>query len=245
MLAGMVQSSSALNPYTNQEGVTNRRNIVLDTMIDNIPERADEIRAAKAEPLGVLPEPNTLSRGCIAAGDRGFFCEYALQYLENSGLSREQIDKGGYLIRTTLDPEVQDSTKAALDQYTSPTVDDVASVMNVIEPGQDAHRVLAMGSSRTYGLDGDADETVQPQPYSLAGHGAGSIFKIFTVAAAMEQGLGTSAVLDVPSRYNAQGLGDGGAAGCPAGYYCVENAGAYPPALAVTDALAQSPNTAS
>ncbi len=244
MLAGMVQSSSALNPYTNQEGVTNRRNIVLDTMIDNIPERADEIRAAKAEPLGVLPEPNTLSRGCIAAGDRGFFCEYALQYLENSGLSREQIDKGGYLIRTTLDPEVQDSTKAALDQYTSPTVDDVASVMNVIEPGQDAHRVLAMGSSRTYGLDGDADETVQPQPYSLAGHGAGSIFKIFTVAAAMEQGLGTSAVLDVPSRYNAQGLGDGGAAGCPAGYYCVENAGAYPPALAVTDALAQSPNTA-
>ncbi len=244
MLAGMVQSSSALNPYTNAEGVTNRRNIVLDTMIDNIPERAEEIRAAKAEPLGVLPEPNTLPRGCIAAGDRGFFCEYALQYLANSGLSREQIDKGGYMIRTTLDPEVQSSTKAALDQYTSPTVDDVATVMNVIEPGQDSHRVLAMGSSRTYGLDGDAYETVQPQPYSLAGHGAGSIFKIFTVAAAMEKGLGTSAVLDVPSRYNAQGLGDGGARGCPAGYYCVENAAPYPPALSVTDALAQSPNTA-
>jgi membrane peptidoglycan carboxypeptidase len=244
MLAGMVQSSSALNPYTNEEGVTKRRNIVLDTMIDNIPERADEIRAAKAEPLGVLPEPNTLPRGCIEAGDRGFFCEYALQYLANSGLSREQIDKGGYLIRTTLDPEVQNSTKSALDQYTSPTVDDVATVMNVVEPGQDAHRVLAMGSSRTYGLDGDAHETVQPQPYSLAGHGAGSVFKIFTVAAAMEQGLGTSAVLDVPSRYNAQGLGDGGARGCPAGYYCVENAAPYPQSLTVTDALAQSPNTA-
>ncbi|UYP19322.1 transglycosylase domain-containing protein [Rhodococcus sp. Z13] len=244
MLAGMVQSSSALNPYTNPDGVLERRNTVLDTMIENIPERADEIRAAKELPLGVLPEPNTLPRGCIAAGNRGYFCEYALQYLENSGLSREQIDKGGYLIRTTLDPEVQDSVKASLDQYTSPTVDDVATVMNVIEPGQDSHKVLAMGSSRTFGLDAEAKETVQPQPYSLAGHGAGSIFKIFTVAAAMEKGLGTSAVLDVPSRYNALGLGDGGARGCPANYYCVENAGPYPAQLSVSDALAQSPNTA-
>ncbi len=67
MLAGMVQSSSALNPYTNEDGVLERRNVVLDTMIQNIPERADEIRAAKSEPLGVLPEPNTLPRGCIAA----------------------------------------------------------------------------------------------------------------------------------------------------------------------------------
>lgn len=244
MLAGMVQSSSALNPYTNADGVLERRNVVLDTMIQNIPERADEIRAAKNEPLGVLPEPNTLPRGCIAAGDRGFFCDYALRYLENSGLSREQIDKGGYLIRTTLDPEVQESVKASLDKFTSPTVDDIATVMNVVQPGQDSHRVLAMGSSRVYGLNGDANETVQPQPYSLAGHGAGSIFKIFTVAAAMEKGLGTSAVLDVPARYNARGLGDGGAKGCPALTYCVENAGPYPPQLSVTDALAQSPNTA-
>ncbi len=244
MLAGMVQSSSALNPYTNPDGVLARRNVVLDTMIENIPERADEIRAAKEQPLGVLPEPNILPRGCIAAGDRGFFCDYALQYLANSGLSREQIDRGGYLIKTTLDPEVQASVKRSLDANTSPTVDDVATVMNIIAPGEDSHRVLAMGSSRVYGLDGDANETVQPQPYSLAGHGAGSIFKIFTVAAAMEKGLGTSAVLDVPSRYNAQNLGDGGAAGCPPNYYCVENAGPYPPALSVSDALAQSPNTA-
>ncbi|WP_089244710.1 penicillin-binding protein [Rhodococcoides kyotonense] len=244
MLAGMVQSSSALNPYTNEQGVTERRNIVLDTMIQNIPERADEFRAAKSEPLGVLPTPNSLPRGCIAAGDRGFFCDYALQYLANAGISREQIDKGGYLIRTTLDPQVQESTKAALVSNTSPKVDDVATVMNVVEPGQDAHRILAMGSSRTYGLDADADETVQAQPYSLVGHGAGSIFKVFTTAAAMERGLGTSAVLQVPRRAEVRGLGDGGARGCPANTYCVENAGNYPAQLSVTDALAQSPNTA-
>ena len=79
MLAGMVQSSSALNPYTNEQGVLERRNTVLDTMIQNIPERATEFQAARAEPLGVLPEPQILPRGCIAAGDRGFFCDYALQ----------------------------------------------------------------------------------------------------------------------------------------------------------------------
>ncbi|MEV0947352.1 transglycosylase domain-containing protein [Rhodococcus sp. NPDC049939] len=243
MLAGMVQSSSALNPYTNPEGVLARRNVVLDTMISSIPSRAEEFQQLKETPLGVLPEPNRLPRGCIAAGDRGFFCDYALDYLASVGLSREQIDKGGYLIKTTLDPEVQDSTKAALDANASPTLDGIANVMNVIQPGQDSHRILAMGSSRTYGLDVNASETVQPQPYSLAGHGAGSIFKVFTTAAAMEQGLGTSATLDVPARFEARGLGSGGARGCPPNTYCVENAGRYPSALSVTDALAQSPNT--
>jgi len=244
MLAGMVQSSSALNPYTNPEGVLERRNVVLDTMISNIPERAAELRELKGTPLGVLPEPNRLPRGCIAAGDRGFFCDYALQYLANAGISREQIDKGGYLIKTTLDPAVQASTKAALSANASPELDGIANVMNVVQPGQDSHRILAMGSSRTYGLDANANETVQAQPYSLAGHGAGSIFKIFTTAAAMEKGLGTNAILDVPGRFEARGMGSGGARGCPASTYCVENAGKYPAALSVTDALAQSPNTA-
>jgi len=244
MLAGMVQSSSALNPYTNPEGVLERRNVVLDTMISNIPERAAELRQLKETPLGVLPEPNRLPRGCIAAGDRGFFCDYALQYLANAGISREQIDKGGYLIKTTLDPAVQASTKAALSSNASPELDGIANVMNVVQPGQDSHRILAMGSSRTYGLDANANETVQAQPYSLAGHGAGSIFKIFTTAAAMEKGLGKNAILDVPGRFEARGMGSGGARGCPAATYCVENAGKYPAALSVTDALAQSPNTA-
>ena len=244
MLAGMVQSSSALNPYTNPEGVLERRNVVLDTMISSIPERAAELRELKETPLGVLPEPNRLPRGCIAAGDRGFFCDYALQYLANAGISREQIDKGGYLIKTTLDPAVQASTKAALTAKASPGLDGIANVMNVVQPGQDSHRILAMGSSRTYGLDANANETVQAQPYSLAGHGAGSIFKIFTTAAAMEKGLGTNAVLDVPGRFEARGMGSGGARGCPAATYCVENAGKYPASLSVTDALAQSPNTA-
>src|SRR6201991_3861013 len=78
LLAGLVQSTSALNPYTNPDGALARRNLVLDTMIQNIPNEADAIRAAKQQPLGVLPQPNELPRGCIAAGDRAFFCDYVL-----------------------------------------------------------------------------------------------------------------------------------------------------------------------
>ncbi|WP_255450138.1 penicillin-binding protein [Skermania sp. ID1734] len=244
LLAGMVQSSSELNPYTNPKGALERRNTVLDTMIQNIPSRAAEFRAAKEQPLGVLPEPKVLPRGCIAADDRGFFCDYALQYLANAGISREQVDRGGYYIKTTLDPRVQAAAKDAADRFASPDLKNIAEVMNVIAPGQDAHHVLAMVSSRTYGLNGDNHETVQPQPFSMVGDGAGSIFKIFTTAAAMEKGLGINATLDVPSFYAAKGMGNGGAPGCPPATYCVKNAGNYASKMSVTQALATSPNTA-
>lgn len=245
LLAGLVQSTSTLNPYTNPDGALARRNIVLDTMIENLPDRADELRAAKQEPLGILPQPNELPRGCIAAGDRAFFCDYVEEYLARAGMSKEQVARGGYLIKTTLDPDVQARAKSAVDSNAAPDLPGIASVMNVILPGKTSHPVIAMVSNRTYGLNMDAGETVQPQPFSLVGDGAGSIFKIFTAAAALDLGLGINAVLDVPARFNAKGLGEGGAKGCPKETWCVEN---YrdPRNLSMnfTDALAKSPNTA-
>ncbi|MGV0644763.1 transglycosylase/D,D-transpeptidase PonA2 [Mycolicibacterium sp. XJ2546] len=244
LLAGLVQSTSTLNPYTNPDGALARRNVVLDTMIENIPEEAAALRAAKEKPLGVLPQPKELPRGCIAAGDRAFFCDYALEYLARAGISKEQVAKGGYLIKTTLDPDVQAPVKAAVNQFADPGREGVASVMSVIRPGKESHPVLAMASSRTYGLNTEAGETMQPQPFSLVGDGAGSIFKVFTVAAAMEMGLGINAQLDAPARFQAKGLGSGGARGCPPATWCVENAGNYRGSMNVTDALATSPNTA-
>ncbi|MDT5128082.1 MAG: hypothetical protein QOH54_3726 [Mycobacterium sp.] len=244
LLAGMVQSTSTLNPYTNPEGALVRRNVVLDTMIDNIPQEADALRAAKEQPLGVLAQPNELPRGCIAAADRAFFCDYVLEYLAKAGISKEQVAKGGYLIRTTLDPDVQGQVKSAVDGIAAPDLDGVASVMSVIKPGKDSHPVVAMASNRTYGLNLDAGETMQPQPFSLVGDGAGSIFKIFTTAAALDMGMGINAQLDAPSRFEAKGLGSGGAKGCPQDTWCVQNAGNYRGQMSVTDALATSPNTA-
>ncbi|HNM84643.1 MAG TPA: transglycosylase/D,D-transpeptidase PonA2, partial [Mycobacterium sp.] len=246
LLAGLVQSTSMLDPYTNPDGALARRNLVLDTMIDNIPEHADELRAAKEQPLGILPQPNELPRGCIAAGDRAFFCDYVQEYLARAGISKDQLAKGGYLIRTTLDPDVQAPVKAAVDSNAAPDIQGIASVMSVIRPGRESHPVLAMVSNRTYGLNSEAGETMQPQPFSLVGDGAGSIFKVFTTAAALELGMGTSAMLDVPNRFEAKGLGSGGAKGCPKDTWCVQNYNgtAYRSPLSVTDALATSPNTA-
>ena len=244
LLAGMVQSTSSLDPYTNPKAALQRRNLVLDTMIENLPQQADEFRAAKAQPLGVLPQPNELPAGCIAARQNGFFCDYVLEYLARAGISKDQVARGGYLIRTTLDPKVQASVKSAIDGIASPTLDGVASVMNVIKPGKDAHRVMAMASNRTYGLNGDADETVQQQPFSLVGDGAGSVFKIFTTSAALDMGMGINAQLQVPGWFQAKGLGSSDTPGCPKETWCVKNAGNYSGSMNVTDALATSPNTA-
>ena len=245
LLAGMVQSTSALNPYTNPEGALARRNLVLDTLIQNVPDKADEIRAARAAPLGVLPQPASLPQGCIGAGDRAFFCDYALSYLARAGIDKDRLARHGYLIRTTLDPRVQDSVKKAIDKVASPDLDGVASVMSVIKPGKDSHRILAMADNRTYGLELGAGQTVQPQPFTPVGDGAGSVFKIFTTAAALDMGMGINAQLDVPANFQGAGLGDSDTPGCPPRTWCVKNAGGgYRGPMNVTDALAQSPNTA-
>ena len=245
LLAGMVQSTSALNPYTNPDGALARRNLVLDTMIENIPAEAEALRAAKQQPLGVLPQPNELPRGCIAAGDRAFFCDYVLEYLARAGLSKEQVSKGGYLIKTTLDPDVQGPVKSAIDSIARPDTPGIASVMSVIKPGKESHPILAMASNRTYGLNTDAGETMQPQPFTLAGNGAGSVFKIFTTAAAMDMGMGINTQLPVPGFFQAKGLGSSSSPGCPPDTWCVRNAGdGYRGSMSVTDALATSPNTA-
>ena len=85
---------------------------------------------------------------------------------------------------------------------------------------------------------------MQPQPFSLVGDGAGSTFKIFTTAAALEMGMGINAQLDVPGQFQAKGLGSSDTPGCPKETWCVKNAGGYRGSMNVTDALATSPNTA-
>ncbi|WP_373871632.1 transglycosylase domain-containing protein [Corynebacterium ammoniagenes] len=243
MLAGMVQSSEYLNPYTNTEEVLKRRATVLQSMVANGYISQAEADEANTDSLGVLDSPNNLPNGCIGAGDRGFFCDYVLQYLDERGISTEVLSRGGYTIDTTLNPVVQDRAKESVNAQTSSDAAGVASVMNVVRPSETDRDVLAMVSSRTYGLDLDQNETLLPQPYSMVGNGAGSVFKVFTAAAAVEAGYGIKNMLDVPTRYDAEGLGYGGADNCPANRYCVENAGTYKPRMTFEEALAHSPNT--
>jgi membrane peptidoglycan carboxypeptidase len=245
MLAGMVQSSS-VTPYTDAPRVLDRRNLVLSTMRDNGVISAADATAAQATPLGALPQPQVPGNGCIGAGDNGFFCDFVLKYLGENGVSADALAAGGLTIATTLDPVVQASTKAGVNKQAPADLDGIADVMSVVAPGTTAHKVLAMVSSRTYGLDGAAHQTVLGQPFTTEGAGAGSVFKVFTTAAAMEKGLGINDILPTPTTLQLKGFGDSaGANGCPAKTYCVKNYnGNYKQSYSVTQALAESPNTA-
>ena len=244
MLAGMVQSTAGFNPYADPEAVLERRNTVLDTMAETGAITPQEAAQFKTEPLGVVEHPEGLPNGCITAGNRGFFCDYVLKYLAEKGYDLDRLHKGSYTITTTLDPQVQETTHAALTQHVPTQTPGVAEVMSVVQPGTDSRRVVAMTSSRDYGLELDSGQTVLGQPFDRVGAGAGSVFKIFTAAAALQKGMGSQASIPVPRRLELQGMGEGGAKNCPPGTYCVENDGSYPSSMSLQEALAQSPNTA-
>ncbi|MGO1949826.1 MAG: transglycosylase domain-containing protein [Mycobacteriaceae bacterium] len=243
MLAGMVQSTSLHDPYSNPDGSLDRRDAVLSAMTDTGALGPAERDRYAGEPLGVSENPNNVSNGCIGAGNAGYYCDYVLSYLADSGIDTEELARGGYTVKTALDPVAQDAAVRSVRDEADPSTPGVSVSSNYIAPTDDAHEVVAMASSREYGLNADSGQTVLPVTHSAEGNGAGSVFKIFAAAAAMEEGMGLNTVLDVPRRIDVEGMGTGGAEGCPPNRYCVENAGEYPDRLPLREALATSPNT--
>jgi membrane peptidoglycan carboxypeptidase len=163
-----------------------------------------------------------------------------MEYLSTAGFSQDQLTRGGYTIRTTLDRDKLAKMKASLDEEVPPGQPNVANVMSLVEPGQDKHKVLAMASSRTFGLNAEALETSYGLPYEPVNLGSGSVYKIFTAATALEKGLGINYNMSVPpSGYASPIYLDGAGRPIP-----VQNAGNYPERMSLQDALATSPNTA-
>ena len=241
LLAGMVRSPSAFDPVARPEAAKQRRDVVIGQMLDQKMIDHAQAQEALAAPLGVVSPLNTRPNGCIGAGDAGFFCKYVIDYLNEAGFSSELINRGGYTIRTTLDRNVLERTRASLVAEVPPDQPNVANVMSVVQPGKDKHRVLAMASSRVFGLDAAAHQTSYGLPFQPVNLGAGSVYKIFTVATALEKGLGINYQLTVPpSGYASPIYVDGGGRPLP-----VQNSSdSYPDRLSITDALATSPNTA-
>ncbi|WP_308252475.1 transglycosylase domain-containing protein [Pseudonocardia sp. KRD291] len=240
LLAGMVRSTTQFDPIQNPQTATARRNLVITQMGEQGMIDETQTREALASPLGVANPLVSVPNGCNGAGDMGFFCKYVVQYLTEAGFSLEQINRGGYTIKTTLDRNAMNQVKASLNREVPPDAPNVANVMSLVQPGQEKHRVLAMGASRTFGLDADAEETSYGLPYQPVNLGAGSVYKIFTAATALEKGLGINYNMQVPpSGYASPIYVDGSGRPIP-----VANSGTYPPNLSMTDALATSPNTA-
>ena len=239
LLAGMVQSPADYDPTAHPDAAKARRDLVIEQMRRQGSISDADASTATAAPLGVVAQPGVPAEGCMAAGDAGFFCAYVLQYLQQAGLSPQELARGGYTVRTTLDRHALDVAKAAVDAQVPPATPHVADVLALVAPGQDAHRVTAMVANRAYG--NGPGQSSYGLPYQPEGLGAGSVYKIFTAAAALEQGVvGIDSVIDVPpSGYTSPIYRDGSGHSIP-----VRNAGDYPPQLSLTDALAQSPNTA-
>lgn len=242
LLAGMVNNPVLYDPYKHPQSALARRNTVLDRMVENgALSKADAVADKKA-PLGVVQGGPVLpSSTCIGAPDyAGFFCQYAVGYLEQSGFTADQINTGGYTIRTTLDPHVSQVAKQQVDARVAPNANGLANTFDIVKPGTRSHELLALVANRNYGNNPNAGETLTNLPAAVSDtFGAGSTFKIFTSAAAMEQGkVGLNTVLPNPPyqcfqindpRYNQP--------------YCVKNAEHAAAQLPLFQALAISPNT--
>ncbi len=100
-LAALPKAPSQLHPFRQRDRAVERRNYVIDRMVENGHVTAAEGEAAKKEPLNVTPRP---AGAHIFAGEY-FAEEVRREILEKYGEKR--LYEGGLSVRTTLDPKLQ------------------------------------------------------------------------------------------------------------------------------------------
>jgi penicillin-binding protein 1B len=216
MLAGIIQRPSYLSPYRHPERALERRNLVLDSMVETHAITKEQADRAKASPLKMAP-PN------VEASDAPYFVDLVRDTLISKMNERELNDES-YRIYTTLDPNLQNVAAQAVDAGMK-LVDEQVKKRRTkrvkvgknkyeikVEPGPEAQvaliamdphtgEVLALVGGRNYGFS-QLDHAVAKRP-------TGSIFKPFVYAAAINSALsGTtpaftpaSIVVDQPSTF--------------------------------------------
>ncbi|MDQ3735288.1 MAG: transglycosylase domain-containing protein, partial [Actinomycetota bacterium] len=231
LLAGLVQSPTDYDPVTDIEAATDRRDIVLDRMLSAGFVPAAEAEAAKATPitlaLGTAP-----ARGCYEATWGGFFCDYLEKYLTGAlQIPTDLLRQGSLTIVSTIDVNAQ----LAGDQAVLNTLamnDSRAGIFDLQEAG--TGKVRALSVNRIFGTD--PGETTVNLP-TVAAAGAGSTYKIFTAAAAIERQMSIHYTQTTSDPYVSTVYTDGGAP------YDVGNGGNYPATLNLERALYLSSNT--
>ena len=237
MLVGLLQSPSALDPFDNAAAAKNRRDEVLQNMVDNGKLSATDAAKYKATGLGLAGKnaPAT-SEGCAATSAKianaGFFCDYVLDWLQNTGgLSKQTIETGGLKIVTTLDVNLQNSGQQAVWNSGLDPNSATALVMPSVDP-KTGH-VTSMITSRHYGVG--AGQTTVPL-FTSAYAGSGSTYKYFTAITALKLGVQPNFTLTTNNSYTTKN--------CPvADPKPIANAGSYRPTLPLQDALPESVNT--
>ncbi|MGO9133856.1 MAG: penicillin-binding protein 1A [Methylovirgula sp.] len=107
-LAALPKAPNNYNPFTKRERAIDRRNWVIDRMVENgyVSRAAGE--KAKLDPLTITPRvlsPNTYAAGYFAE-------EVRRELLERYG--EKKLYEGGLSVRTTLDPKAQIMARRAL-----------------------------------------------------------------------------------------------------------------------------------
>ncbi|MCG8926060.1 transglycosylase domain-containing protein, partial [Lentzea sp. CC55] len=200
-LAGMVNSPTALDPEARPDKAIERRNLVIDAMATDGKVSKEDADRHKASPLGLQEPVRTLQTGCVGAGPSyGFFCSFLVEYLTEAGFNLEELKIGGYRIETTLDPKITEHAKAAVEAQAPKNTPGVANTMAIVRPGKDAHEVVALVANRDYGLKKEEFETQFDLPSGVENKfGTGSVYKVFTAAAALEKGVGIDTVIPSPN----------------------------------------------
>jgi penicillin-binding protein 1B len=185
MLAGIVQRPNYFNPFRHPERVIDRRNLVLDSMVETGAITKDQAERAKSTPLH-------LSTASVDASEAPYFVDLVHEQL-NQKLGERDFNREGLRIYTSLDPDLQQLATKAVEE-TIPIVDaqidkvhlkDKKAGKSYIYPqvalvalNPHTGQVLALVGGRSYG-NSQVNHAVAHRP-------SGSIFKPFVYAAAFQ-----------------------------------------------------------
>jgi penicillin-binding protein 1A len=172
LLAGLPQAPTAYNPLIDPNAALERRNQVLNAMVEEGYITDGEAAKTKRQGLGLSP------------GDRyteirnPFFFSFVEQELiERYGVNT--VRKGGLKVYTSIDPAHQDAAEQAVATGAA-SLGGPSAAMVSIDPANG--NIIAMGSSSNF----DSEQ------YNLAASGnrqPGSAFKPFVLTTAIEQGI--------------------------------------------------------
>jgi membrane peptidoglycan carboxypeptidase len=190
LLAGMIRSPSYYDPLTRPKHALHRRNTVLARMFELGWISSARFAQASSAPI-VL---SAADRNVAQAAPNSYWTQYVVDsFLSNPAFGPtvkariRALYQGGLKIYTTLEPSMQrQAEQTLLNRMTGPELPQSALVSIVPQTG--AIRTMAVGNA-PYG----------PSQYNLAvdpggGRTAGSAFKVFTLAAALEAGISPNAV---------------------------------------------------
>ncbi|HSO89968.1 MAG TPA: transglycosylase domain-containing protein [Arthrobacter sp.] len=214
LLAGLVKSPSFYNPAAYPENAIQRRNDVLDAMLDL--GRISQAEHDAAAATGVDLTLNPGKQGCAGAEMAPYFCDYVSHLILNNPAygvdlaSRvRKLFRGGLTITTTLDSRLQQAAQAQVDATAGANPDKWGASMVSVGPG--TGKVLAMAQNTVFlPEDGKFDtqlnfnvDSKDADGNDLNGAGGfepGSTMKPFTLAEWLREGKSLADTVDASRR---------------------------------------------